>query len=349
MTSIMGAIRTGPAQDDRCAGRGGVDRSVHADGRRDDPRSRRVDGRSACHADHGRCEGSAHRRARHRGRSAPRHSRLYHDGRPDHPVVRLPTGKTSMSTDTRLNLTPQFVIGVCSDSLRRRCSRSTAWSSSTPARTLRFWPVVLIALGGWIVVERGADGSQLPRLRDDRHRLPAAAELVRHRARPVLGAVLAARHRAGRRAPDHADARTAGASPLRASSVTRPARSRPGLDRRATARSACSRCSGQRQRASNDKPFRGGEVTSILGGTQLDLRQATIEPGHEAVINIFVMMGGHEVWVPQGWTVVIEVDADSRRRRRQAPAAGARHRSRARRLGARRASCCAASSCWVGS
>ena len=57
---------------------------------------------------------------------------------------------------------------------------------------------------------------------------------------------------------------------------------------------------GGSKRTSNDKPFRGGEITSLIGGTQLDLRQATIEPGQQAVINVFVMMGGHEMWVPSG-------------------------------------------------
>jgi hypothetical protein len=64
---------------------------------------------------------------------------------------------------------------------------------------------------------------------------------------------------------------------------------------------------GGSQRTSNDNPFRGGDITSIIGGTQLDLRQATIEPGGQAVVNVFAMMGGHEVWVPSGWTVVSEV------------------------------------------
>ncbi len=64
---------------------------------------------------------------------------------------------------------------------------------------------------------------------------------------------------------------------------------------------------GNSQRASSDKPFRGGDMISIVGGTRLDLRQATIEPGGEAVINVFTIMGGHEIWVPPGWTVVSEV------------------------------------------
>jgi hypothetical protein len=64
---------------------------------------------------------------------------------------------------------------------------------------------------------------------------------------------------------------------------------------------------GSDQRTSSDKPFRGGDVTTIVGGTQLDLRRASIEPGSEAIINIFVFMGGHDLWVPPGWTVAIEV------------------------------------------
>jgi Cell wall-active antibiotics response 4TMS YvqF len=64
---------------------------------------------------------------------------------------------------------------------------------------------------------------------------------------------------------------------------------------------------GSDRRTSRDKPFRGGDVTSFIGGTQLDLRQAIIEPGEQAEINIFVMMGGHELWVPSSWTVVVEV------------------------------------------
>jgi predicted membrane protein len=64
---------------------------------------------------------------------------------------------------------------------------------------------------------------------------------------------------------------------------------------------------GSDSRAVNDKPFRGGDVTTIIGGTQLDLRQAVIEPGEQAMINIFVLMGGHELWVPPGWTVIVEV------------------------------------------
>ncbi len=47
----------------------------------------------------------------------------------------------------------------------------------------------------------------------------------------------------------------------------------------------------------------------VLVGATLVIQsfQATIEPGGEAVISVFTIMGGHEIWVPPGWTVVSEV------------------------------------------
>jgi len=58
------------------------------------------------------------------------------------------------------------------------------------------------------------------------------------------------------------------------------------------------------KRSSSAAHFRGGEITAILGGAQIDLRQATIPPGEEAALDIFVVMGGCEITVPASWTVV---------------------------------------------
>lgn len=58
------------------------------------------------------------------------------------------------------------------------------------------------------------------------------------------------------------------------------------------------------KRTSAAQRFRGGEVTALLGGAQIDLRQATIPPGEEAALDIFVMMGGCELFVPPSWNVV---------------------------------------------
>jgi predicted membrane protein len=60
-------------------------------------------------------------------------------------------------------------------------------------------------------------------------------------------------------------------------------------------------------RSSQNAPFRGTEMTAILGGCRLDLRQATIPPGEHAVIDVFALMGSVEIWVPGTWSVNTDV------------------------------------------
>ncbi len=48
--------------------------------------------------------------------------------------------------------------------------------------------------------------------------------------------------------------------------------------------------------------FRSGDLTAVMGGVELDLRGATAAPGG-AVIDVFVMWGGIEIWVPPDWSV----------------------------------------------
>ena len=57
------------------------------------------------------------------------------------------------------------------------------------------------------------------------------------------------------------------------------------------------------KRTSASGHFQGGDVVAFMGGGQLDLRQATIAPGEEAVIDIVAVMGGFEIWVPSSWTL----------------------------------------------
>jgi predicted membrane protein len=52
--------------------------------------------------------------------------------------------------------------------------------------------------------------------------------------------------------------------------------------------------------------FRGGEITAFMGGGKLDLRDA-MPAGGQAVINLFAMMGGFEIVVPETWRVISEV------------------------------------------
>jgi hypothetical protein len=49
--------------------------------------------------------------------------------------------------------------------------------------------------------------------------------------------------------------------------------------------------------------FRGGEITAVMGGCALDLRESSIVK--EAVINVFVIWGGINIKVPPDWTVVL--------------------------------------------
>jgi predicted membrane protein len=208
-----------------------------------------------------------------------------------------------MSTETRLNLTPQLILGslMIVFGVVLTLDRMELVDA---ARTLRFWPIVLIALGSWLVIERGPGGRSfsgyamiiigsllllnslgIARVRFWELFWPALIILVG--ARLVM-------QTSGTRQPGHWFPSLGRASDGTAGS---------------SAHGAVNMFSvlGSHQRAVTDKPFRGGEVTTIVGGTQLDLRQAEIAPGDEAVINVFVFMGGHEVWVPQGWTVVNDV------------------------------------------
>jgi cell wall-active antibiotic response 4TMS protein YvqF len=50
-------------------------------------------------------------------------------------------------------------------------------------------------------------------------------------------------------------------------------------------------------------PFRGGEITAFMGGTQIDLRQAIIPPGEVARLEVFAVMSGCDLVVPSTWIV----------------------------------------------
>jgi predicted membrane protein len=50
------------------------------------------------------------------------------------------------------------------------------------------------------------------------------------------------------------------------------------------------------------RDFRGGEVTAVMGGHQIDFRQARMAGG-TAVIELLVIMGGVEIRVPEDWSV----------------------------------------------
>jgi predicted membrane protein len=57
----------------------------------------------------------------------------------------------------------------------------------------------------------------------------------------------------------------------------------------------------------NSKEFRGGEISALMGGCEIDLREAEMK-GNEAVLDVNIIMGGLELRVPMGWTVVVASD-----------------------------------------
>jgi hypothetical protein len=63
--------------------------------------------------------------------------------------------------------------------------------------------------------------------------------------------------------------------------------------------------SGDR-RSPQDGMFSGGTVTTVLGGTHLDLTRASLAPGETAVVDVFTALGGTEIRIPGHWRVDIQ-------------------------------------------
>lgn len=59
------------------------------------------------------------------------------------------------------------------------------------------------------------------------------------------------------------------------------------------------------ERANHSSDFRGGELTTVMAGCEIDLRKASIR-ADQAVLNVFAMWGGIGIRVPEEWTVILE-------------------------------------------
>jgi len=60
-------------------------------------------------------------------------------------------------------------------------------------------------------------------------------------------------------------------------------------------------------RRSSSQAFEGADLTAVMGGCEIDLRQASIAQGTEAIIEVFAFWGGIDIQVPEDWTVVTRV------------------------------------------
>ncbi len=53
--------------------------------------------------------------------------------------------------------------------------------------------------------------------------------------------------------------------------------------------------------------MRSGSALAVMGGVELDLREATLDPGG-ATLAVTAVMGGVEVRLPPGWVVAVETN-----------------------------------------
>jgi len=66
---------------------------------------------------------------------------------------------------------------------------------------------------------------------------------------------------------------------------------------------------GGMQQKNTSSHFSGGRVSAILGGYEIDLRSADMMDGSEAVLDVFALLGGVEIRVPDTWTVIVDGNA----------------------------------------
>lgn len=59
---------------------------------------------------------------------------------------------------------------------------------------------------------------------------------------------------------------------------------------------------GGNKTVSNAQDFKGGDITAVMGGVELDLRGASIQA--DAVLNLWATWGGIVIKVPEDWSIV---------------------------------------------
>jgi len=59
-------------------------------------------------------------------------------------------------------------------------------------------------------------------------------------------------------------------------------------------------------RVITSQSFRGGRASAVLGGLDIDLRDAALDKG-QATIDVNVFMGGIDIKVPRNWKAVVDV------------------------------------------
>jgi hypothetical protein len=52
--------------------------------------------------------------------------------------------------------------------------------------------------------------------------------------------------------------------------------------------------------------FKQGDITTMMGGARLDLRSVDAKPGDRIVVDVFTLMGGAVIYIPNDWAVDVQ-------------------------------------------
>lgn len=177
-----------------------------------------------------------------------------------------------MSIETRMQAAPTIAIGLCiiAVGVALTLDRLQVMEAYT---ILRFWPVAIILIGGSIILQALWPPTDPQALQVRQSGLPKFLLLLL-----IIGFLVGPR-------------------------VGRAGRGVRSDDRDML--SSVAVLSGDRH-VSLSQQLRGGDVTVFMGGADLDLRRAAVAPSDTPVIDIFAMMGGVTLRIPQGWTVDVQ-------------------------------------------
>jgi predicted membrane protein len=221
-----------------------------------------------------------------------------------------------MSTDPSagFRLTPQAVFGLLIIAVGvLLTAENLQWFDAS--RILQYWPLAVIVAGALKFAQsQTSSGRLFGALIVGIGMLLSAQWILRWNidvedwwlplSLIVLGMVIILRARQTPMAPEPAVRRF----PDRSSTETPDPSPEPALEGVTTRDAKISEFAvwAGKQRRNSSPVFRHADLTAIMGGIELDLRGASTANG-EAVIDLFVMWGGIEIWVPPDWAVSNQV------------------------------------------
>jgi hypothetical protein len=214
----------------------------------------------------------------------------------------------SVSPSSGFRITPQLIVGLLIIFVGIVFSLEEL-GVAPAVHYLRFWPTALIAIGVLKMLQARDGGGAFAGLlftlvgtwlqAEELNIIHIRLWQIWPIALVLFGGFLVWQGLAARGTPPE----TTGGAPLFPSSDGRA--SSPGFVTDANARLSAMAILGGVSRGNNSRAFRGADLLAIMGGCQLDLRQAAING--EAVIDVFTMWGGIEIRVPEDWTVVSQI------------------------------------------